>query len=78
MSFMINLNNQQKKKEVLIMANKTAPINVLVEPETKKKLQEKAQALNLSITQYIEKISLEQVIFLDPNAKALLKSLQLK
>ena len=57
---------------------KTAPINIMVTPETKKKLLEKARSLNLSTTEYIEKIALEPVIFLDENAKVMLKSLSLK
>ncbi len=57
---------------------KTATINVMVSEEVKKKLLEKAKNLSLSLTGYIEKISLEPVIFLDENARLLIKTLDLK
>ena len=57
---------------------KTAPINLMVTEETKRKLREKAKALGLTITSYVEKISHEPVIFADDNLKALLKHMDLK
>jgi len=60
------------------MSVKSAPINVMVQPEVKKKLLEKAKNLNLSLTNYIEKIALEPIIFMDSNAKTLLRTLELK
>ena len=57
---------------------KTASINIMVEPEVKKILQEKAKALGLSLTQYIEKLGSEPIIFADENVKLLLKTLNLK
>jgi hypothetical protein len=57
---------------------KTTPINIMVEAETKKKLLEKAKALNLSLTSYIEKIANEPVCFIDSNVQAILHSLNLK
>lgn len=57
---------------------KTAQINLMVEPETKRKLLEKAKALNLSLTSYIEKVGLEPVCFLDSNVKTILSALNLK
>jgi len=59
------------------MTNKTAPINLMVEPETKKKLVDKAKQLNMTITSYLEKIALEPVIFVDENLKAMLKTFTL-
>jgi hypothetical protein len=56
---------------------KTAPINILVEPDIKKKLQEKARALNINLTQYIEKIGKEPVVFIDENFKAMFKAMSL-
>ena len=56
---------------------KTTPINIMVEAETKKRLLEKAKALNLTLTAYIEKIALEPVCFLDSNVRLILKSLNL-
>ena len=49
----------------------------MVEPEVKKKLREKAQALGLTLTSYIEKVAREPVIFTDENAKLLLRTLDL-
>lgn len=60
------------------MTNKTAPINIMVEPNTKKKLIEKANALGLSLTAYVEKIGEEPIVFLDNNAKLILKALELR
>ncbi len=57
---------------------KTTQINLMVEPEVKKKLLDKAKALNLTLTAYIEKIALEPVCFLDSNVKIILESLNLK
>jgi len=57
---------------------KTAPINLMISVEDKKKLQDKARNLNLTLTSYIEKISREPIIFLDSNSKLLLESLKLK
>ena len=57
---------------------KTAPINLMLAPEAKQKLQEKAKALNLTLTSYIEKVALEPVVFLDQNTRSLLSALQLK
>ena len=50
----------------------------MVESEIKKKLLEKARALGLSLTGYIEKIAREPVIFTDENAKLLLRTLDLR
>lgn len=54
---------------------KTAEIKAMVEPETKKRLTDKAKALGLSTTQYIEKIANEPIIFLGANEKLLLQAL---
>jgi len=56
---------------------KTAPINIVVEPNTKKKLQEKAKSLNLNLTQYIEKVGKEPVVFIDENIRAMFKAMNL-
>ncbi len=56
---------------------KTSHINVMVSSDIKEKLQQKAKQQNLSITQYIEKIAIEPVVFLDQNARLLLESLKL-
>ena len=57
---------------------KTAQINIMVSPETKKQLKQKAVALNLTLTSYIEKVANEPVAFLDENVKALFSAIQLK
>ena len=56
---------------------KTTAINIMVEAETKKRLKEKARALNLTLTAYIEKVALEPVCFLDQNVKLIIKSLNM-
>lgn len=57
---------------------KTASINIMVEPEIKKHLKEKAAALNLDLTGYIEKIAKEDLIFMDANVKKLASMFMLK
>ena len=57
---------------------KTAQINIMVEPQTKQRLQDKAKALSLTLTSYFEKIANEPVCFLDSNVKMILESLKLK
>ena len=57
---------------------KTSAINIMVLPEVKKRLKEKADALGLSLTQYIEKLGSEPIIFADENVKLLLRTLDLK
>lgn len=49
--------------------NKTSPINIMVTPDVKKKLKDKAEQMQLSITQLIERIALEDIVFLDTNFK---------
>ncbi len=56
---------------------KTEPISLMVTPTTKKRLLEKAKALGLTLTGYLEKVSSEPVIFLDSNSRLLLESLKL-
>jgi len=56
---------------------KTSAINLMVSPEVKSKLQNKARALNLTLTSYIEKVALEPVCFLDENVKQILSALKL-
>ncbi len=60
------------------MKKKTAQINLMVEPNIKKKLQDKANSLNLTLTSYLEKIASEQIVFLDENVRVLLESMKLK
>jgi len=55
-------------------------IRLYLTPEAEAKLKAKAHELfqgRGSISRYIEKLSLEPVIFLDANAKALLEALKL-
>jgi len=51
---------------------KTAEIKVMIEPDTKRKLQEKAKELGLTVTGFIEKIAREPVVFMDENVKKLI------
>jgi hypothetical protein len=57
-------------------------IKVYLEPETIAKLKLKAEELGFTgrgaISHYIEKISLEPVVFLDSNVKSILEALRLK
>lgn len=58
------------------MMKKTTAINIMVTAETKKRLQQKARELGLSLTQYIEKVGDEPIVFLDDNVKKLLKMIK--
>lgn len=60
------------------MSNKTSAINIMVEPEVKKKLLEKAKALNLSLTSYIEKIGLTDIVFMDSNLRLFFNTVKLE
>jgi len=57
---------------------KTTQINLMVEPEIKKRLIDKSKALGLTLTAYFEKVAKEPVCFLDANVKIILESLKLK
>lgn len=46
---------------------KTAPINLMVEPHIKKDLKAKAKAQGLNLTQYLEKIASQPIIFVGPD-----------
>jgi hypothetical protein len=59
------------------MKKKTTPINLMVEPEVKKRLKDKAKALGLTLTAYLEKIANEPVVYLDENLKSFVKALKL-
>jgi len=48
---------------------KTSAINLMVEPEIKKKLKAKAEDTGLTLTAFIEKIAREEIVFLDSNFK---------
>jgi len=56
-------------------------IKIFLEPEDIKKLKEKAEELDFkgrgAVSHYIEKISREQICFLDSNVKLILKTLSL-
>jgi len=49
----------------------------MVEPDTKKKLLEKAKELNLTLTGFLEKVALEEIIFCDKNLKRAFKVMDL-
>ena len=51
------------------MPNKTTAINLMVEPETKKKLKDKATEMGLTLTAFFEKIAKEDLCFIDENFK---------
>lgn len=55
---------------------KTTPINLMVEAEVKKKLQNKSKELGLTLTAFFEKIANEPIVFLDANSRRLLESLK--
>jgi hypothetical protein len=54
---------------------KTSEIKVMVQPEVKKKLKAKADELGLTLTGFIEKISLEPIVFMDSNVKRLVETM---
>jgi len=51
------------------MEKKTAPLSLMLCPEDKRRLRNKAAGLGLTITGFIEKIIREPVIFMDENLK---------
>lgn len=48
---------------------KTSAINLMVEPDIKKKLKQKAEDTGLTLTAFFEKIANEELVFLDKNFK---------
>ena len=60
------------------LEKKTANLNIMLTPEAKRSLQQKAEALGLSLTAYIEKVSGEDIIFMDVNLKSMLKAMELR
>lgn len=55
---------------------KTNSLHLRISEESKKNLKTKAENLGLSITNYIEKIANEPVIFMDENLKKFLNKIQ--
>lgn len=55
---------------------KTNSLHLRISPESKKNLEKKAQNLGLNLTNYIEKIANEPVIFMDGNIQRFLKELK--
>lgn len=51
---------------------KTHHLDIRLSPEDKRKLQYKADELGLTITELIEKIANEPIIFMDANVKQIL------
>lgn len=54
------------------MAKKNDSLHLRVSVESKKRLKDKAENLGLSITNYIEKVANEPVIFMDENIRKFL------
>lgn len=51
------------------MTKKTESILVMVSPEIKKKLKDKASSSGLSITAFLEHIAVNEIVILDDNFK---------
>ena len=51
------------------MENKSVYMTISLSSEQKKKLKEKAETLGLGISKFIQKVSDEEIIFLDENIK---------
>jgi predicted DNA-binding ribbon-helix-helix protein len=51
-------------------------LSVRLDSEIKKQLKQKAASINLTLTQFIEKIANEPIVFLDDNVKRLLGAIQ--
>jgi hypothetical protein len=51
-------------------------IHCRIEPEIKRRLREKARDEGLDLTEFIEKIAKQQVVFLDDNVRRLLDALK--
>jgi len=58
------------------MRNKTYSIKAMVDKETYDNFINKCKDLGISMTLFIEKVANEPVVFLDKNAKLLLKNLE--
>lgn len=56
---------------------KTGRIEIRLSPEDKRKLQYKADELGLSITELIEKIANEPIIFMDANVKQIISLMKI-
>lgn len=56
--------------------SKTDFINCRLDSDKKKKLRDKAAELGLDLTQFIEKIADEPIIFMDKNVQRLVSVLQ--
>lgn len=49
------------------MPRKTAPINIKVKPEIKRKINQKAESFGLTTTALIEKIAKDEIVFAKTN-----------
>jgi len=58
------------------MSKKTNSLHLRISSDLKRRLKEKAENLGLKLTNYIEKIANEPIIFMDDNVKRLIKNLE--
>jgi antitoxin component of RelBE/YafQ-DinJ toxin-antitoxin module len=60
------------------MTNKTSFLSCRLELEIKKKIKQKAEELGLDLTEFINKIAKEDIVFLDKNLKRLFSAMKLE
>ena len=60
------------------MTNKTTFLSCRLELEIKKKIKQKAEELGLDLTEFINKIAKEDIVFLDKNLKRLFNAMKLE
>ncbi len=57
------------------MTKKNSSLHLRISKESKKRLEDKAENLGLSITNYIEKVANEPIIFIDKNIRKFLNKI---
>ena len=62
----------------VFMTNKTSFLSCRLELEIKKKIKQKAEELGLDLTEFINKIAKEDIVFLDKNLKRLFSAMKLE
>jgi len=60
------------------MVSKTSYLYCRLEAEVKKQLKQKADELNLDLTEFIRKIAREEIVFLDKNLRKLFDVISLE
>ena len=59
-----------------IKKKKTAIINLRISPSDKSRLKEKAQQVNMNLTEFLEKIANEPIIFISKDIRVILEAVK--